>query len=458
MLFHSIPFIALFLVVHQLFWRVPTGYRKHVLLVASLVFYGYWSIPFLAHFLAITVISYLLILWMHRRRSRWILRLAVGLNLANLFFFKYTNSFLTYLAQYGGIEQALHWKESLHIFLPLAISFYTFMIIAFIVDVWRGEIGKVSFLDFTVFITFFPHLIAGPIMRHVDFLPQLDAPVLSEEKLYGGIYLFLLGVAKKVFIADPVSDLINPIWSNPGHYDSLSVWMAVIGFSAQVYADFSGYTDMARGLARLLGYEIPENFYSPYLSTSFAELWKRWHVTLSTWLRDYLYIPLGGSRVGKFRLYLNLLIVMSLGGLWHGSTFNFFLWGFVHGLFLIVEKLLGYDRPARTIVAAVPRMLLVSLGWSAGIVFFRGADPGSSMQVLERMVGMGSGLTMSNWQHVLDLFLLVLGIQTVQKFNQPFHSILDRYRAVLVPAFSVVLFFMLVRIEHKTVQFIYFQF
>ncbi len=460
MLFPTVHFLLFFLVVHQVFWRLPSRYRKEWLLLASLFFYGYWSLPFLLHFVAMVLVSYLVVRLLKIKRNIWILWSGVGLNLLNLFFFKYTNSFLGYLAEFGGVREALVWREELGIILPLAISFYTFQIIAFLVDVWRGEIKEISLTRFAVFILFFPQLIAGPIMRHGDFLPQLDQAHLREQDTFQGIYLFILGVIKKMFIADPMALLIDPVWSNPGQYDALSLWVAIFGFTAQVYADFSGYTDMARGLARLLGYDIPENFYFPFLSTSFSQLWNRWHVTLSSWLRDYLYIPLGGNRVGIFRHYFNLMVVMSLGGLWHGNTYNYFIWGFSQGVLLSFERFLGMRSPARHWYTALPRNFLVMAGWLFGLIFFRSSGLQDAGRVLSGLWGFTeeAALRLKEWEQVLPLVAGVWGIQFLQKYQRNYLPFLDRHRRWIVPLAVLVLFYLLVRMEKRTEQFIYFQF
>lgn len=458
MLFNSVEFLLFFLVVHLVFWTIPGFFRKHWLVAASIFFYGYWSLPFLVHFLAVVLVSYALIQWMIARKSRFAFVLAIVLNVGNLFLFKYTNSFLQYASDWFGWSGALVWKESLGIFLPLAISFYTFQIIAFLVDVWRGEIKEASLLRFSVFILFFPQLIAGPIMRHRDFYYQMDHPEFSEQKTWDGLYLIIQGIIKKVFIADGVASIINPVWANPGAYDSVAIWAAVLGFSAQVYADFSGYTDMARGLAKMLGYEIPENFTAPYFSTTFAELWRRWHITLATWLRDYLYIPLGGSRAGAFRTNANLIIVMSLGGLWHGDTYNFFLWGFLHGVFLVVERLLGLSRPSERWAFRWAQWLVVISGWVAGSIFFRAADLSTVGMVFQGMFSSASGMGLEHMDRVYQFLLLAMGFQFLRLRGSIFQKIPAGSHKWLVAALAIILFYAIVRIDRPSEEFIYFQF
>jgi len=459
LLFNSAIFALFFIVIHQLFWLSSGRARKVILLLASILFYGYWSFVFLLHFLAIVGLSYLAGVLLLRQRRRWIFVLALLLNLGNLIFFKYTMSVLGILAADFGFVQARQIADALNLVLPLAISFYTFQIVAFLVDVWRGEIKEISALDFFLFILFFPQLIAGPIMRHRDFLPQLDRPVCNRDDLVAGLYLILLGTIKKVLLADELGALVGPVWAEPARYDSLSLALAVFGFIMQVYGDFSGYTDYARGLARLLGYRIPENFYYPYLASSMSEIWKRWHVTLSTWLRDYLYVPLGGSRVSASRLYVNIMIVMSLGGLWHGNSYTFFIWGFLHGLFLVLEKWLQLEEPARTWPAYLIRMPVVFLLFCLAGIFFRASDLQSAAAIFSGLVDFSSTRqAVAGQSHIAQLGLFTFALQILQKERGRIYPFLEKHALFLIPAFTIIAYFMIVRINRSGAQFIYFQF
>ncbi|MCR9142396.1 MAG: MBOAT family protein [bacterium] len=460
MLFNSVAFLIFFLIVHQVFWRIPNGPRKYWLLLASIVFYGFWSVPFLFHFLGAVLISYGFLLALRRRRHPAILATIIAILVGNLLFFKYTNSLLTILGEEFGLPGALLWKAELGLILPLAISFYTFQIIAFIVDYWRGEIEELNFVNFAVFILFFPQLIAGPIMRHHEFLGQLDRPTQQPGDNARGLYRILLGTVKKVLIADQIGAMINPLWANPGALDPISGTVAVLGFVAQIYCDFSGYTDMARGMALLLGYRIPENFFAPYLATSFTELWRRWHVTLATWLRDYLYFPLGGSRVSTGRLYLNIMIVMCLGGLWHGNSYNFFFWGFWSGLCLIGEKMLSLDGPARTKAMAVVRNIGVMLAWCVGAVFFRAPDLTTVFSVAEAFTKVEAiGRSVGDQEKlVLQFYFIAILLQVARRYKKLYVDFLIKHSVILLPLLTVLIYFMIARIENPTAEFYYFQF
>ncbi|MEQ9365683.1 MAG: MBOAT family O-acyltransferase, partial [Leptospirales bacterium] len=287
-------------------------------------------------------------------KSRAWMRLAIVLNLANLFLFKYFYLLLTFLHDLSGqaFFQHEYFNQWLYattgnnaIILPLAISFYTFQLVAYVVDVHRGQITEdTGPLKFFVFILFFPQLVAGPIMRHSDFFHQLNAIRPNEEYIRRGLYLLLTGLIKKVVIADNCIAPVQAVFMAPGEYDGLSNLAAVFGFAARVYCDFSGYTDVARGLGYLLGLKLPENFRAPYLSDSARDLWQRWHITLATWLRDYIYIPMGGNRGGYGRSYFNLITTFTLGGLWHGANYTYIIWGFLHGLVLAAERFYGEVR------------------------------------------------------------------------------------------------------------------
>ncbi len=412
------------------------------------------------HFLTVLGISYLFIRLILKSRKKRYLYMIISLNLLNLFFFKYVNSVLFYFAQWGGWAEALALKKELGILLPLAISFYTFQIIAFIVDVWRGEIREVSYVRFNLFILFFPQLIAGPIMRHRDFYEQMDHPVIDPEHNYSGIALILQGVLKKVIIADQLGYLIAPVWSNPADYNGLSIFTAVVGFSMQVYGDFSGYTDMARGFAYLLGYKIPDNFFSPFLSLSFGDLWRRWHVTLATWLRDYLYIPLGGNRVAMWRNYVNLIVVMTLGGVWHGDTYNFFFWGLIHGVFLSVERFFKLDLVKGEKAGwgeVTVRWLIVITGWMIGATFFRAADLTTVITFAKGLFS-SQGKSVEKLGYVYQLAASGMLIQIFQYYFPGLRQRLEVHAKWFLPVAAVLVFFVSIRIQKPATTFIYFQF
>jgi len=344
MLFYTLPFFVFFIILTGLMCVLERyDYRKIVLLIASCVFYMWWNPIFILLLLFSIVLNYLVGLGLGKTdRVLWrrlLLVASLAGNFGILAFFKYANfiqdNTLVILKMLGYHPS---WT-TLNIILPIGISFFTFQGMSYTIDVYRHKLGICrSFLDFALFKAFFPQLVAGPIVRATLFLPQLDRPnkLCFDRRAFA---LFIRGLAKKVIIANNVAYFADFVFASPQLHGSLMIWLATFAFYVQIYCDFSGYSDMAIAVARMLGYHIPVNFRRPYFALSPADFWRRWHISLSTWLRDYLYIPLGGSRKGTLFTYRNLMITMLLGGLWHGASWNFVLWGGMHGVALVVHKL-----------------------------------------------------------------------------------------------------------------------
>ncbi|MBW7857570.1 MAG: MBOAT family protein [Leptonema sp. (in: Bacteria)] len=350
MRFTTFGFLIFFILVYIIYWLLRGRSRLAFLAVASSVFYAAWSIPFFLHFAGLVILNYFFVTLLRKKRSQFTLSIILTIDFANLFFFKYFYFFCEILFDITGFSgfQASAINHDLQhsfgidaIILPLAISFYTFQIVAYVVDVYRNQIErKDTILEFYVFILFFPQLVAGPIMRHSNFFHQLDNILPKQQYLIRGASLLLIGLIKKVLVADNLAAVVHPVYQNPELYTGISSAVAVIGYTAQVYSDFSGYTDLARGMGLMLGLELPENFAGPFFSRTVSEFWRRWHITLSTWLRDYIYIPLGGSRTSQTRSNFNLLLTFVAGGLWHGANYTFFVWGFTAGLLLMIERII----------------------------------------------------------------------------------------------------------------------
>ena len=384
MLFDTFQYWIFFAIVLLMLGALRPIAGKWLLVVASYVFYACWDWRFIFLLGASTLANWQFGLWIDRseeaRRKRAVIA-AIAFNLTTLGFFKYFNFFAdTFAALLHLDPQSL----TLRIVLPVGISFFTFEGIAYAVDVYRRDLpARRSALDFALFMSFFPHLIAGPIIRPVNFFPQTGAELsLTPEDARWGLREILKGLFKKTALSNFFAPLADAYFHH-SLYDGLAVpaWIGVLAFSLQIYFDFSGYTDIARGCARLLGYRFPVNFERPYLSASISEFWRRWHISLSSWLRDYLYIPLGGNRKGEARTCANLLIVMGLGGLWHGASWNFAIWGLYHGLLLIAHRYWRRAVVAANLDGVVDRsvlrplwqcgtFLLVTLGW----IPFRAAD------------------------------------------------------------------------------------
>ncbi|MCB0166214.1 MAG: MBOAT family protein [Anaerolineae bacterium] len=371
---------------------MPTSkYRKLLLLAASYYFYANWDYRFTALIFASTVVDYIAgRLLQHGKNPTYrnsVLLISIGFNLGLLGFFKYYNFFIdsatVVLSSWGlGVS-------NLDIILPVGISFYTFQTMSYTIDVYRRNLDAVDdFFDFALFVAFFPQLVAGPIVRAADFLPQLKKPVtISGSNIWAGSQIFIIGLFKKLMIADAVAPFVDGVYNYPGYFSSTTVWLAVLAYALQIYCDFSGYSDMAIGAARMFGFQFERNFNMPYLSKDITEFWRRWHISLSSWLRDYLYISLGGNRKGTLRTYANLMITMILGGLWHGASWNFVIWGALHGLALAFHKLWrsqtkGVTVPGLSLLSWLITFLFVVMVW----VLFRAQDWPTMMTVYGKLL------------------------------------------------------------------------
>jgi alginate O-acetyltransferase complex protein AlgI len=394
MLFTSWEFLALFSAVLVGLRVMPTRESRQVLvLLAGVVFYAAgtpWHLLVLA---TPAVVDYACAIRIEesedpRVRRRWLL-LSVVSNLGLLAYFKYADFFVDNVAALLHVPTA-----PLDIALPIGISFFIFKTLSYTIDVYRRDLAACrSWWRYALFVGYFPELVAGPIVRASIFLPQLTrslAPSLA--RAGAGLQLALLGVTKKWLIADRLAVFVDPVFSTPAAYSQGTVASAVVAYSLQIYCDFSGYSDMAIGISRVIGFDLPENFDMPYRATSITDFWRRWHITLSTWLRDYLYIPLGGNRKGELRTYINLMVTMLLGGLWHGASWTFVFWGFLHGAGLAAHKLWRRHvppdfRPFRGVVGWATTYAFVCVGW----VFFRAADFPTAAFVLRKIAGLEPG-------------------------------------------------------------------
>ncbi|MCB1160536.1 MAG: MBOAT family protein, partial [Leptospiraceae bacterium] len=364
-----------------------------------------------------------------------------------------------------GIIWFKEFGTSLKIILPLAISFYTFQILAFTIDIYRGKYTEdISLLNYMVFIMFFPQLIAGPIMRANEFLPQLQGKTeidFKSDYIYKGMLLVALGIVKKVLIADNIAGVIDPVWQNPSQYSSFELFIAIHGFTWQIYGDFGGYTDVARGAAYLLGYEIPENFKAPFLSASPREMWQRWHITLSTWLRDYLYIPLGGSRVGEFRNQFNLVLTFVLGGLWHGAAWTYVIWGFFHGFFLVLQRImekLGFKQIFPSFPGKIVSIFFTYHLFFLGAIPFRSKNMSDFFLVSEKVFLWNSNIKSSILtETVIGLCFLALLIQ-IFEYKEYFPRVLWKIRPVFTPLIFLLLLILIGLYSGTGKEFVYFQF
>ena len=391
MIFSELRFFAFFALAFGVHWALRSNTaRKRWLLVCSYFFYGLWDWRFLGLIAGSTLLDYVAALRMRSSPNprAWLLVSLVG-NLGSLALFKYLDFFIESAAQLAsalGFEPNLH---TLGLILPVGISFYTFQTLSYSIDVYRRELEPVRrFDDFALFVSFFPQLVAGPIVRAVDFLPQLDtARLWRDVRVRACLTLFLVGFVKKACVSDNVVQLVDPYFAQPNAYDALGAWTATLFYAVQIYCDFSGYSDMAIAVSGLLGYELRVNFDFPYFAASIKEFWRRWHISLSSWLRDYLYIPLGGSRGSVWFARRNLMLTMLLGGLWHGAGWNFVIWGGLHGLALVVHRV--WEDSGRKLPAPLG-MLLTFLWVCMAWIFFRATSLESAWTGVRSFVGFAS--------------------------------------------------------------------
>lgn len=398
MLFNSLTFVVFFAVVTSTYWTLTSWEaRKNLLLVASYLFYGAWNPPFALLLFATTTLDF----WLGARiaaapaasRKVWLVA-SVAVNLSMLGYFKYGNFLLEnvqwLLARLGVAYQPPH----LDIFLPIGISFYTFHSLSYTLDVYRGATTPTKSLrDFLLAVSFFPQLVAGPIVRAADFLPQLVAPRPADHRRFiWGLLLMTLGLFEKVVLADTLlAGSADNVFGYAGPLLTLDAWIGVLAFAGQIFFDFSGYSTCAIGAALCLGFHLKDNFLFPYGAVGFSDFWRRWHISLSTFLRDYLYIPLGGNRVGLQRAAANLIIVMFLGGLWHGAAWTFVVWGLIHGVGLVVEHVLrNLYKNIQWTSTLGGQLLLGAITYIAVCftwVFFRASDFATAARLCRAMVG-----------------------------------------------------------------------
>lgn len=475
MVFSEPRFLLFFLLVFCVHWSLRSNqWRKHVLLVASLYFYGSWDWRFLGLIVGAATVDWYSALQIQRareeaRRAKGWLLFSLIYNLGVLGFFKYFNFFVdsgVVFLGWLGFEAKI---EVLKIVLPVGISFFTFQTMSYTIDVYRGDLRPVrGYLDFLLYVTFFPQLVAGPIVRASTFLPQLfETRRFADVDVHRALGQFLSGFIKKSVVADLIAKPADAVFADPSQYTAGSIWIAVTCYAIQIYCDFSGYSDMAIGAARLLGYELCENFRFPYLATSITDFWRRWHLSLSTWLRDYLYISLGGNRGGRWFTHRNLMLTMLLGGLWHGAGWNFVIWGAIHGVALVVHKewvrCVGEGR--LPFVSRLLTIYTVLLAW----IFFRASTFEQAWTMAKAWLWWESPgpkevfvwTPVREWQTwlrftVLTSPLLVLHVLSSLKVHYAVQRVLPAYVVSLL--FGVIAAIALAFVPLEARPFIYFQF
>ncbi len=462
MVFSSLLFLFFYLPVTLLiYYAVPARWRNLWLFVVNLVFYG-WGEPVYVLLMVISIgVNYAAGYLVDRRRDRGklILALNAAINLGLLFFFKYYD----FLAQSLGSIPFLSFLHPLGISLPIGISFYTFQNMSYPIDVYRGDArSQRSFIRYGTYVALFPQLIAGPIVRYKDIAQQLDQRRETMEKFSTGVTRFCIGLSKKVLLANNIGALWDVYKAmDPAALSAADAWLGALAFTFQIYFDFSGYSDMAIGLGRMLGFDFVENFNYPYISRSITEFWRRWHISLSTWFRDYVYIPLGGNRRGKGRQLLNLLIVWTLTGIWHGASWNFLFWGLYYALLLVLEKVFLYDRlqKAPKWIGHIYALVLVIVGW----VLFSVEDLSGCMLYLRSMFFGGAGLCSGTFLYYLRSFapgLLVMIVAATPLAKTLYRRLPEKLTRILNPilVFASLLLCTAYLVDSTYNPFLYFRF
>ena len=441
MVFSSYLFLFAFLPACVFtYFLVPKRAKNACLVAWSYLFYGWGAPKVLPLLIGLTVVNYVLAKRLSRSpdapsesselgTKRRVLMLGIGVNLAGLLYFKYANFFVGEVNRMlGGLGVTeVGWTQ---VALPIGISFFTFHYISYLVDVYRGIVTPASnFIDFALYIALFPQLIAGPIIRYHDIGDQIRARRHSVDLAFAGIVRFCLGLAKKVLLADAIGNVADNVFKlGLEQVSTPYAWLGIVSYAYQIYFDFSGYSDMAIGLGMIFGFRIPENFDHPYASRTITEFWRRWHISLSRWMRDYLYIPLGGNRGGAFATYRNLWIVFILSGFWHGASWTFVVWGMFHGLFLTLDRLF-WEKAANKlpkVLAVAVNFVVVLIGW----VFFRSETLSGALAYLGRMFGLTSRDPLALWpaqyQIIHNRGAAMFAVATVLSFYPVFLPLLAR--------------------------------
>lgn len=469
MIFNSIDFLLFLPLVFFIYWLIPQkkiGFQNVLLLVASYVFYGWWDWRFLSLILFSTIIDYSI----GRRlefedkgeNRKLLLWISIIVNLGFLGFFKYYNFFVDSFRDAFTILGFEFSPWTLSIILPVGISFYTFQTLSYTIDVFKRKLEpEKDFIAFATFVSFFPQLVAGPIERASNLLPQFKSQrSFSNDMISSGVKLIIIGFFMKVVVADRAAIYVNVVYNNPSDHGGLTFIVATLMFAFQIYGDFAGYSLIAIGTAKLFGFGLMNNFNRPYFATSVGEFWQRWHISLSTWFRDYVYIPLGGNRVAKGRWLANLFITFLLSGLWHGANWTFIIWGGLNGVFLIIEALTIKSRKGN-IFNVIITFVLINFTW----IFFRSNSIGDAIYALRQIVTNPGKLYIGDGSDIVTPIFAIIGIIILlicEVKKEYFNSIIslsnNKYQLIRISFYSLIVFTILYLGVFGESQFIYFQF
>lgn len=479
MLFNSLEFIFFFPIVVALYFAIRHKYRWILLLVASYYFYMCWNYTYIVLIVISTIIDYIAALQIHKARNKLrkkiFLFLSLGMNLGILFFFKYFNFFGESVNAIFERFNIFYNVPAYHFLLPVGISFYTFQTLSYTIDVYRGyKEPEKHFGIFAVYVSFFPQLVAGPIERSTSLIPQFYKKVdFDYERIKNGILQMVWGFFKKVVIADRLAEYVNTVYNNPASYGGWNFIIATIFFSIQIYCDFSGYSDIAIGTARIMGIDLMTNFKRPYFSLNIREFWQRWHISLSTWFKDYLYIPLGGNRVSEWRWYFNLFITFLISGLWHGANWTFIIWGALHGFYLVFaiwtqnmrnnfNKYSGISKNPGLMkfVQIITTLILVYFAW----IFFRANSLSDALVIINNHFDFTRSASINLYRIPSDFYIAIISIIslfTVEYFEENY-QLYAKLKTLPVPIKLVILTIILLSIfvigVWDEVDFLYFQF
>lgn len=465
--FVTLTFLIFTLVTLLIYWTIRERFRTPILLIASYVFYAFWDWRFVSLLIVLTISNYWLTGRMNAEtnvvKRRRLLAVCLSLNLIVLMAFKYFEFFqdgLTRILSLIGLNPDF---PSISILLPLGLSFFIFQTSSYVIDVYRGDLEpENSFTNFATFVVYFPHMAAGPIMPAKVLIPQIAGIKVRPnfEQVQSSLGLIAIGLFRKIVIADTLAPMVNRILNNPDNFDWKSLAIASVGFGLQIYGDFAGYSAMARGVSRLFGIEMMVNFRQPYLATSITEFWRKWHISLSTWFRDYLYIPIGGNKKSKLRNKANLIIVMTIAGLWHGAALGFVLWGFLHGIFLVIDKSISSLTSRNRKI----ELLSMCFGWLFtqmavffAWVFFRNPDISNSLHLLGAIINRSDGtFEISDALLLLCALIASFSLDLFEKFHAPL--LRNRNEVIKGILIGLILTVTLIFKSSSVVPFIYFRF
>ena len=477
MLFNSIPFLFFLPTVFIIYWGIfqkSIKLQNALILLTSYVFYGWWDFRFLTLLFASTVVDFLIGKYLHKEKNKFrrkvLLSISLIFNLGLLFFFKYYNFFIdNWIESWASLGVEMH-ASSLHIILPVGISFYTFQTLSYTIDIYRRKIEPTdNFINFSAFVAFFPQLVAGPIERAKHLLPQFSKKRIFKEDIgISGLYLILWGLFKKIVIADSCALYVDAIFNDYQEMNSASLLLGMFYFAFQIYGDFSGYSDIAIGTGRLFGFDLMQNFNYPYFSRNISDFWRRWHISLSTWFRDYVYIPLGGSRGSNSQKIRNIFIIFLVSGFWHGANWTFIVWGGLHAIFFFALPKGNQNRKYLNSVAEnknVPtfkeltQMLftfgLTSFAW----VFFRAENLNTAIHFIERIfTNFNFGIQyLSIERYNIEMLLVIAFFILVEWFHRNLeHPFTGRFKWMKITV--IILLLLTLGVYSKQQDFIYFQF